>query len=219
MVLGFDRPYARPTSSFNEPVQPPDVDPDSEPTVQVCFSEAWLPYVLGALSQLQLQTTWIGEPDDILLAQGRATNLNGLFVNPICALEETVDAPYWDDETDVDAEEPIPIQPWFGRVTDALNPGELTFIEDMTIWLITGFILASSGGAGLIPAIFFRTNAKEFVLQHRNDNLGDVIRYFVDGTLVAVYTDTGDGTITDVPVVGDPEADDHPIYVTIEKAS
>jgi len=51
-------PFAHPTGSFNAPVVPPDVDPDSDPSVTVRVSSAWLPYIRGAMSQLLLQSTW-----------------------------------------------------------------------------------------------------------------------------------------------------------------
>jgi len=72
-------PYAVPVSSFAEPVIPPTSEPDGGDQAVVCFSIAWLPYVLGALHQLLLQTTWQGTADEIQLAQNRANNLISIF--------------------------------------------------------------------------------------------------------------------------------------------
>jgi len=79
MVLGFNEPFAHPVSSFNQPVNPPLSDPDTGDLVTVCFAFEWLAPVMGALSQLTLQSTWVGEPDDILLAQNRAQLLCSMF--------------------------------------------------------------------------------------------------------------------------------------------
>lgn len=220
MVLGYENFYAHPTSSFNEPVAAPDVEPDEGTLVQVCFSEAWLPLVLGALSQLQLQSTWIGDSDAVLLAQGRATNLKGLFSTPVCAAE-MVDTPYWDDSSDVDDELPVDEQTWYGYVTDpASQPTELDFVEDATIWAFTGLIALSLGAVGIAPALAFRTTAVKFVLAYKNGgNVGDIIRFFVDGYKIYEGVDTGDGSITDVPIVPDQSLEDHQIYATWQAMS
>lgn len=218
------------TPGKNYPGQRGFPTPDSLPETSVCRTfrvpsgSEYLALLMGAVDILSQEWAWYQwgalTPSEAASAWNQVINevyLEGTLL-PCPGDEATVDTPYWDDDTDVADEQPEATQPWFGYVTDALNPGELNFIEDITIWLITGFILASSGGAGIVPAIFFRTNAKAFVLQHRNDNLGDVIRYFVDGSLAAVYTDDGSGNITDVPVTANPENATHDLYVTIEKA-
>lgn len=53
-----DSPFAVPTSSFNSPVPVPTGHPNEGVLVSVCFNEKWLPYVIGSLKQLWLQTTW-----------------------------------------------------------------------------------------------------------------------------------------------------------------
>lgn len=171
---------------------------------------------MGALAPLLDEDTWRAYGE--LTPQECADQWQEIFFSWQTACNAGAPTPYWDDSTDVDDELPSTEQPWYGWVANALTPGELTFVEDFALWVITGFILASSGGVGIVPALFFRTNAKEFVLQHRNDNIGDVIRYFVDGSLVKVYTDTGDNSITDVPILADPAESTHPIYITVEKA-
>jgi len=45
--------------SFVEPVNPPGVDFDSAPLTCVRFSQAWLPYVMGALQQLIQPSSWV----------------------------------------------------------------------------------------------------------------------------------------------------------------
>jgi Concanavalin A-like lectin/glucanases superfamily len=48
----------RQQGSFEEPVTPPGSAPLAAPLVSVCFSAAWLPYVLGALLQLAQPSSW-----------------------------------------------------------------------------------------------------------------------------------------------------------------
>lgn len=212
MVLGFDAPYAHPTSSFNEPVLPPDVEPDEGDLVQVCFSEAWLPLVLGSLSQLQLQSTWIGDADAVLLAQGRATNLKGLFVEAACPVPD-VETPYWDTDSDVDDNAPADDQPWYGEVDDpTVVPTSLTFRENAEIWTFAG-LLAIAGAPG--AALAFVTIAQRFVLAFKQGNVGKVIRVFVDASEVSSFTDDGSGDVREVSVAGDPDAETHQIYVTV----
>lgn len=138
---------------------------------------------------------------------------------PYNVIDTSVPTPFWDDETDVDDQEPAATQTWYGHVEDAAEPPTaLTFVEDAAIWAGTGFILFSLGAAGIAPAIFFRTKAPQWVMQHRNDNAGDIIRYFVDGSLVSEWLDDGSGDIQDVPLAGDAELSEHDLYITIEKA-
>jgi hypothetical protein len=80
-----DSPLAHPVSSFQNPVPLVTVDPDSGTLVSVCFNPAWLPYVIGSLKQLLLQTTWdTSDSSDLALVQERATNLIGLFQDGLC---------------------------------------------------------------------------------------------------------------------------------------
>lgn len=71
--------FATPRGSFNVPVPAPGQDPGACPLVTVTFSEAWLPYVLGALDQLVLQATWQGDDDTQTTAQQQAMYLKSLF--------------------------------------------------------------------------------------------------------------------------------------------
>lgn len=75
-------PWAGPRSSFVQPVEPPSVDPDEGGLITISFNPAWLPYVLGALTQLTQLTTWIGDDDAKRLAVERATGLMNLIGLP-----------------------------------------------------------------------------------------------------------------------------------------
>lgn len=82
-----DSVFARPVSSFNTPVPPPTSDPDAGPSVSVCVSTEWIAYIIGALKQLLLQTTWqTTDPDLLNQTQGRVFNLIDMFSSaPICS--------------------------------------------------------------------------------------------------------------------------------------
>lgn len=74
-------PFAVPTSSFNKPVPLVLIDPDVNPNWQVCFRKEWLPYVLGSLQQLVLQTTWkVANVNELELVQARAQQLISTFI-------------------------------------------------------------------------------------------------------------------------------------------
>lgn len=133
-----------------------------------------MPYVLGALSQLVLQTTWQGDPDDILLAQGRSTNLLGMFSTPAC--DAIVPAPYWDDTNGDDSDDELPEseQDWYG-VWD----GE-TFVEALSYWAVTAFLATGvSEGA----AIEFITPLRTFRLTLKANEHGAKLLVFMDSNI------------------------------------
>jgi len=72
-----------PRGSFAEPVLPPSTGSADSPTICLSLNSEWLPYVLGALQQLCLPTTWVVADDtalwDIL---GRVQDLLGTWGNP-----------------------------------------------------------------------------------------------------------------------------------------
>jgi len=70
-----DSPFAIPVGSFRVPVKPPGVDPDQN-LIGIAVSKDWLPYIIGALKQLLLETTWItSSPEELNTVQGQAFNL------------------------------------------------------------------------------------------------------------------------------------------------
>lgn len=72
----IDGEWREPISSFVASVPPPTADPDAGDLVHVHFAREWLPYVLGALTQLQLPTTWRSDDSAVIaLAQARASEL------------------------------------------------------------------------------------------------------------------------------------------------
>lgn len=102
-----DSPYAHPVGSFQFPVPIVDVDPGTGTPAVITVDCEWIPYIIGALKQLLLQSTWRTEDPEVLaLQQQRVFNLIDLFQcagaagdmfdvrqNPFisCILEKTID--------------------------------------------------------------------------------------------------------------------------------
>lgn len=71
-----DSPYAHPVSSFERPVPLVTVDPDADPVVTFSVNRDWIPYILGSLKQLVLQSTWkYTTQEELDLVQARAMDL------------------------------------------------------------------------------------------------------------------------------------------------
>lgn len=197
--------------SFPEAVSPPLVDPDEGTTISVAYNPAWGPVLAAACDQLNQYISWIGTPEEQALAVDRANNLKCLLQTPLPA--ENVPAPFWDDGTDVEAEEPADTQTWYGEVDDPeAPPGEMTFRENAVIWLLTGFVAVSATPAA---AIAFRALANRFVLAVKRDDLGEIWRVIVDAndyTTVDTSAATP-GDIVEIPVNGLPDASYHDILL------
>lgn len=150
----------------------------------------------GTLTQEEMAQAWL----EIFLDQ-EDTNT--------CAL---VPAPYWDTETSADDQEPADEQTWYGYVIDALAPiDELTFVENVAVWGITGFVAYSAGPAA---ALTFRTVARNFVLAVQATDVPSLVRIVVD--LYETYVDTSgyaEGDIIEVPIVADPDIETHDIMI------
>ena len=212
MVLGFDEPFAQPKPSFNQPVVPPTVEPDSTPTIQACFSLAWLPYVLGALSQLQLQSTWdTASAEDTLLAQNRATDLIDLFANPTC----DVPSPYWESDEDNEGGQASALsQSWYGVVTSEV------WYEQLADWTIAGFLAIAATPAA---AITYLTYVPRFRLALRTHDIGSAVKIFLDGTeIFAGDTYSASPDVMEVDVFADdlsPDTSPHNIIIMQDSAS
>jgi len=75
--------FAHPIGSFQTPVPIPSLLPDQDPLVTVCINQEWVYYVIGALKQLLLQSTW-DYPDIASLdaQQQHVFDLIGQFADP-----------------------------------------------------------------------------------------------------------------------------------------
>lgn len=127
-----------------------------------------------------------------------------------------VEAPYWDDADDVDDNEPVGEQMWYGEVDDPTAvPTALTFRENLEIWTFAG-LLALAGAPG--AALSFITIAPRFVLAFKQGNIGKIIRVFIDANEVGQFEDDGSGGIKEMSIVGDPTMDTHQLYITVGDA-
>lgn len=194
--------YPRP--SFPQPVPAPDVDPDEGELLAVAYNPAWQPVLEGALMQLLLPSTYIGDHDAKILALNRAETLRLMLTEPI---DEPVPTPYWDEATDLDDELPASTQTWYG-IFDG------TFQETVENFVIAGFIAATGEIGG---AVFFLTIAPKFRLAWKTGDLGGIIRVFIDAAdagTVDTYSPT-EGII-ERDYVGDPEVEEHEILIVLE---
>ena len=72
-------PFARPTSSFNNPVALVAPLPSDSPIVQILVNQSYIPYILGCLQQLLLQSTWnTNDYDQIDIMQQKIWTLIGM---------------------------------------------------------------------------------------------------------------------------------------------
>lgn len=175
---------------------------------------------MGALWQLAQEKNW-QQYGDMTPAEAADQFLNVIWEaydddEGICP---TIPAPYWDTPGDVDDQQPEgETQPWYGILVASpalLADEELTFVENIGIWAIAGFI-AYSGQIG--AAIAFVPFAKRFVLQFKRHGLGAFVEIFVDGSLVRLmdtYSETED--IVDVPIIIDDDDDEHTLWVAVSE--
>jgi len=190
-------------SSFQEAVNPPLFAPDEGVQHQTRFALEWLPYLLGAASQLEMFTAWKGTPEEQQLAVDRASMLKDMLYRG----GGEIPTPYWDETSDLDDQESPAEQPWYG-----IFDGE--FHETIENFVIAGF-LAYSGQIG--AAVTFLTIAPKFRLAWKTGDFGGVIRVFIDaldaGT-VDTYSDV-EGTL-EKDFTGDPDLDEHRILMVLE---
>lgn len=188
-------------------------------TLQIPASAEWWAVTVGLLYWLTLDWNWqqfeggLSRDDavaryvqmlDDALAVAAAANTCDLI---------SVPAPYWDEDSDVDDSLPVSEQVWYGKVLDPIAPpGELDFIEDITLWTFTGFVAFA---AGVDAAIYFKTNVGRFYLTIRDTDIVQLIRIVVDAVDMATVTTPGanSGEIN-VPIIADPAVvTGHEIYI------
>jgi len=122
---------------------------------------AWLALVSGALTELTKPWNW--QLDGAVTVDEACAAMQAMIDNYYtaeCVAPTNVPTPYWDEDVEVDDEDSVEVQQWYGYITDAtLPPGELSFIEYALIWLFTGFIAAATWEVGFAPAVLFHTIA------------------------------------------------------------
>ena len=129
----------------------------------------------------------------------------------VCAIAET---PYWDTAANVDDTLPEGSETWYGQIFEVpalLGSGELTFLDNLGIWAIAGFI-AYAGLPG--AAIAFVPVAKRFVLAFKQHDLGGIVKVLIDFAEIAEIDTYGVGeAIQSLNVVMPDDDDPHTLYV------
>lgn len=183
-------------------------------------SAAWFAVFMGCLELLTEPQNWqqyeggMSREDAAAVAQAVIDQAYALAEMDVCVAD--VPTPYWDESSADDADDtsPVEIQPWYGEIValPALMSGdELTFVDNLGIWLIAGFI-AYAGLPG--AAIAFVPVAKRFVLAFKQHSVGGIVRALIDFTEVAEIDTYGvlDGVQTLNIVMPDDDMP-HTLYV------
>jgi len=94
-----DSPFAIPVSSYQRPVPLVLVDPCDNPDVAIYVRSEWIPYIIGSLKQLMLQTTWAtDDPDALNLVQSRASTLLDCVAGSTAPIVCPDNVTEWSDE-------------------------------------------------------------------------------------------------------------------------
>lgn len=132
----------------------------------------WAWYKNGTMTQAEAAAAWSG-----IIDRAYAVSLTGE-----CA--ETVPIPYWDEASGDDADDTMDVldQIWYGQIVALpsilrTEDAELTFLDNLGIWLIAGFIAY----AGLpAAAIAFVPVARKFVLYFKTTPTGAIVEILAD---------------------------------------
>lgn len=209
-----------PTPGKNFPGQKGYPTPNSAPeeTFRRVFvlpnNDEWLGLLMGAVQLLTEEWRYYewGE----FTAAETAAAFNQIILDAYDGVGESMPTPFWDEDSDVDDEEPVETQPWYGYVTNPdAPPDELDFVTEAAIWTITGFLAVATVELGFAPAILFNTVARKLVIPMRRGDLGEIIRIWIDGSEGATVDTTpyAPGDIVRVQVVGDPDEETHQLII------
>jgi len=176
-------------------------------------------WILGALEAMVFEYNWYKSGN---LEPFEASEAFRLIIQqaPYNLLPYEIPAPYWDEPTADDADDEFTrdTQPWYGEIV--ASPGfvaedtpSLTFLDNVGIWLIAGFIAYAGKPEA---AIAFVPIAKRFVLAFKQSNLGGVVRALIDFAPVAEIDTYGvtDG-IANLSIVMPDDDETHTLYVEL----
>lgn len=174
----------------------------------------WLSVFMGALLPLIYPENW-QQSGSLTPDESAEVMLNVLWDAyerdyGICPVLPT---PFWDTVVDVDDEYPEgTLTPWYGTaIVTYHSPPEVTFVEQLSIWAIAGFIAYAGSPAA---AIAYLTIAPKFVIALKTGNLGAIVDIIVDASRVGrVDTYSASPGIIRVPIVANPDLDEHQIYL------
>ncbi len=154
--------------------------------IQVPASDEWWALMVGLLYELTLEWNWQqyegGLDRDVAASAWQAMLQAALdLASESNSCNSDVPAPFWDEDSADDSDDSAPItdQPWYGQLV--LIDGNLTFVENAFIYLVSGFIAY----AGLpTAAISFIPIARNFVVTFKSNPLGGIIKFFADGVAI-----------------------------------
>lgn len=119
--------YPRPVSSFRKPAPIIAIDPDENPDMTVCFRSEWLPYIIGSLRQLLLQSSWdTTDENELNRARGQAQLLINMFID---GCGQGIGGLSGDLEGEFDVTALCEVLRWHNGVLQALCCGEWTNIS------------------------------------------------------------------------------------------
>jgi len=187
--------------------------------LQIPADGSWQAVTMGALLALTYPENW-QQLEGGISREDAAARAADMVQNAYETAEDgcvvSIDTPYWDDESDVDAEETPEMQPWYGEVTNPTAPAdELDFVENAIVWGFTGLLALATPELGFAPAILFNTIAPRFIIAMKRADLGEIFRIVVDGQ-DSVKVDTtpyAAGEIINVPIVADPSLETHSLLI------
>lgn len=172
--LGFPTPSATEAATLCRIVQLPD-------------DTAFLSVFMGALALLENPDNWqqIGDMTPEESAQAFVDIIYDMYQNNTCFVD--VEAPFWDDGTDADAEAPADDQPWYGELVEVMSgmgaaEPTLEWHEELRLWIVTAFVAYAGTPAA---AIAFYPFARKFVLAFKAGTAGAIVRVFFDGLHLA----------------------------------
>lgn len=202
----------------------PDIAPDASHcrTFQLPDDTLWLANFMGAIWDLADPQNWqkYGE----LSPEEAAESYQNIIFQAFDAWQNQcilVPAPYWDELTADDADDTAEpeTQPWYGEIvaTTALVADDLTFIENLRIWIVAGAFLVLT--RNVAATIAFVPIARRFTLAFRAHDLGGIVRVFIDAAEVGrVDTYSSSAGVANLNVFM-PDDDDHTLWVSMADES
>lgn len=204
--------------------------PNAAPDINGCrvFSipddEEWFALLMGAVLRLTQEWAWYqnGTMTPAEAAAAWTAIIDDAYARSLfdtCGI--TVPIPWWDETSadDADDESDVETQPWYGEIVASMGfvaeDVSLSFLDNLGIWLIAGFI-AYSGQIG--AAIAFVPLAKTFVLSFKQNSLGGVVRVLIDLLHVADIDTYGvEDAVLNLSVVMPDDGDPHTLYVELSE--
>lgn len=187
-------------------------------SIEIPSSQEWLGIFNQALLQLTKPYNFEQVNDTDLTPDEVAAYCYGAYVawlESTCGGSTDIPTPFWDAVTQTDDQYPADEQPWYGYVTDPDAPAdELTFVEQASIWALTGLLAVSGTPAA---AILFQTVAPSFALAMRGGDVAEIIRILVDAHDQATVETTGNPDEEFVvSLIGDPDLSVHDILIILQ---